>query len=245
MTTVSFVPHPCPRSHAVHGVSIGIMVLDTGFTRLPGDIAHAATWRFPVQYHIVKNVRPRDVIEGRAENVLSAFTRAIDELTALGVDGIATSCGFLSLLQPQLRAHSRIPLVSSSLMQIPMVQQTLPAGRTIGIIVSDKNALTHKHFTNIGVEPNLPVTALDVDGPILTNMRMNELNPSYAQQEAEILELVASMLARDPALGAIVCECANLAPYSHAIRARFCLPVYDIVSLVEWFHAGLQPRRFT
>jgi len=233
-----------PRRHAVHGISIGIMVLDTGFKRLIGDIAHAGTWRFPVHYHIVKNVRPQDVIEGRPENILPAFTRAIDDLITLGVDGIATSCGFLSVLQPQLRAHSSVPIVSSSLMQIPLVQQTLPKGRTIGIIVSDEQAISAAHFSNIGVDPNLPVAALRHDGPILKNMRDNQLNPCFEDQEAEILDLVATMIEHDPNLGAIVCECANLAPYSHAIRARFGLSVYDIVSLIEWFHSGLQPRRF-
>jgi len=233
------------RHHPVHGVSVGIMVLDTGFKRLPGDIAHADTWRFPVHYHIVKNVRPQDVIEGKAENILSVFTQAIDCLVDLGVDGIATSCGFLSILQPQLRAHSRVPIVSSSLMQIPLVQQILPANQTIGIIVSDGEAISDAHFHSIGVTPDLPLMELPPEGFIRKHMRENKLNPSYHDQEAEILDLVANMLEKTPSIGAIVCECANLAPYSHAIRARFGLPVYDIVSMIEWFHAGLRPRRFS
>jgi hypothetical protein len=52
------------------------------------------------------------------------------------------------------------------------------------------------------------------------------------------------MLTDTPAIGAIVSECANLPPYSAAIRHSFGLPVYDIVSLVDWLYAGLRPRRF-
>jgi len=55
---------------------------------------------------------------------------------------------------------------------------------------------------------------------------------------------VERMLTETPTIGAIVSECANLPPFSAAIRQTFGLPVYDIVSLVEWMYAGLKPRRF-
>ena len=42
----------------------------------------------------------------------------------------------------------------------------------------------------------------------------------------------------------LVPECANLPPYSRAIEKTFGVPVYDVVSLVEWLHAGLRPRGF-
>ena len=42
------------RQQPVHGVTVGIMILDTGFQRLPGDIGYAPTFDFPVQYKVVK-----------------------------------------------------------------------------------------------------------------------------------------------------------------------------------------------
>jgi hypothetical protein len=39
-----------------------------------------------------------------------------------------------------------------------------------------------------------------------------------------------------------VLECTNLVPHARAIGAATRLPVYDIWTLVSWFHAGLQPK---
>ncbi|MGN6765584.1 MAG: aspartate/glutamate racemase family protein [Rhizobiaceae bacterium] len=232
------------RRRPVHGARIGIIVLDTGFQRLPGDVANALTWRFPVQYHVVTGVRPQDVIEGAPEKILPAFYDAIDRLTELGVDGIATSCGFLAMVHPQLRAYSGLPIASSSLMQIPLVLQTLPADKTVGVIVSDRKAITDNHFINVGAPVGLPLGELAFDGPIRANMRNNASQVSYAAQERDALETVERMLAETPSIGALVSECANLPPYSQAIERTLGVPVYDVVSLVEWLHAGLMPRGF-
>lgn len=230
----------CP----VHGTMIGIIVLDTGFQRLPGDVANAETWNFPVQFRVVRGVRPQDVIEGNPERVLGAFYEAIDDLVATGVSGISTTCGFLAAVHPQLRAHSPVPIATSSLLQIPSVMNMLPAGQTIGIIVSDKNALKDHHLSNVGAPLGFPVGELPEDGHICGNMRKNALKIDYAVQEREVLDVVQVMLSASPSIGAIVSECANLPPYSAAIVREFNVPVYDIVSLVEWLYTSLRPRSF-
>ena len=51
------------RRQPVHGVSIGIMMLDTGFQRLPGDIGYAPTWRFPVQFAVVRGATPDRIVQ--------------------------------------------------------------------------------------------------------------------------------------------------------------------------------------
>jgi len=33
-------------------------------------------------------------------------------------------------------------------------------------------------------------------------------------------------------------------PYARALRDRLGLPIFDIYSLITWFHAGLRPRVF-
>lgn len=233
-----------PRIRPVHGTMIGVMVLDTRFERLPGDVANADTWPFPVQFRVVRGVRPQDVIAGDPAAVLERFYEAIDDLVAAGVDGITTSCGFLAAVHPQLCAHSPVPVATSSLMQIPLVLNLLPRGKTVGVIVSDKAALREAHFRNVGAPVDLPLGELPFDGPIRSHMRDNAPLADAAAQEREVLDVVARMLDQTPSIGAIVSECANLPPFSDAISRTFGLPVYDIVSLVDWMHAGLRPRRF-
>ena len=38
----------------VYGACVGILMLETRFPRIPGDIGHAATWPFPVIYKVVR-----------------------------------------------------------------------------------------------------------------------------------------------------------------------------------------------
>ena len=233
------------RPRPVHGTMIGVIVLDTGFERLPGDVAHTATWDFSVQFRVVRGVQPRDVIEGDPAKSLSAFYAAIDDLVATGVRAIATSCGFLAAVHPQLRAYSPVPFASSSLMQIPLALSLLPQGQTVGVLVSDIAAMSDQHFLNVGAPLGLPLGELSYDGPIRTGMRENRMRVDAAAQERDALDAVAHMLSAHTNIGAIVSECANLPPYAAAIERAFGLPVYDVVTLVNWLHAGLAPRQFS
>ncbi|MDW9451622.1 aspartate/glutamate racemase family protein [Sinorhizobium meliloti] len=225
----------------VHGTIVGVIVLDTGFRRLPGDIAHAATWPFPVQFRIVRGVRPRDVIEGNPRHSLDAFRAAIDDLVALGCTAITTSCGFLAALQGELTLHSPVPFLSSALLQIPMIEHILPAGKKPGLILSDRHSITERHLHAVGAAPGLPMAALPVDGPLLRNMREQATEVDAAAQEADVMATVAELMAHHSEVGALVFECANLPPYSAAVSRRFGLPVFDIVTLVRWMQLSLAP----
>ena len=65
-----------------------------------------------------------------------------------------------------------------------------------------------------------------------------------ALAEQDILQAGRTLLARHGDIGAIVLECTNMPPYAAALRAALGLPVFDIYSLITWFHAGLRPREF-
>ena len=54
----------------VYGATVGILMLDTIFPRVPGDVGNAATWPFPVLYHVVQGASPQRVVCDRAEGCL-------------------------------------------------------------------------------------------------------------------------------------------------------------------------------
>ena len=47
-----------------------------------------------------------------------------------------------------------------------------------------------------------------------------------------------------PDVGAVVLECTNMGPFSRDVNLALGLPVYDVVSYLTWFQAGLRPRRY-
>ena len=90
---------------------------------------------------------------------------------------------------------------------------------------------------------------------LTTNMyrypRTGRSNRIYRKQEldidrasADILSAGRGLLREHPDVGAIVLECTNMPPYASALREEFGLPVFDIYSMITWFHTGLRPRAF-
>lgn len=67
---------------AVYGAAVCILLLDTKFPRLVGDIGNA-TWQFPVLYKVVRGVSPHDAMRGCAARTADAFMQAACEQVPL------------------------------------------------------------------------------------------------------------------------------------------------------------------
>lgn len=229
---------------AVYGARLGILMLEARFPRIPGDMGHAATWPFPVLYRVVPGASPDRVVRHRADGLLPAFTDAAAELVRHGADGITTNCGFLSLFQPELAAGCGVPVATSALMQAGMIQDLLPPGRRVGILTVDAASLTAEHLARAGVPSGTPVVGTEGGREFTRVLLDDEPRLDAAAAERDILDAGRTLVDRHPEVGAILLECTNMGPYARSLRAAVGLPVFDIVSFMTWFHAGLQPRDF-
>ena len=229
---------------AVYGARLGILMLEARFPRIPGDMGHAGTWPFPVLYKVVKGASPQRVVAEQATGLLPNFIAAAQELEALGADGITTNCGFLSLYQKELAAAVTVPVATSSLMQVPMIESTLPAGKRVGVITVSAASLTREHLLAIGLDPALPVVGTDAGREFTRVLIGNELTLDAAAAEQDILDAGDALVRNNGAIGAVLLECTNMVPYARALRDRLGIPVYSIYSFMLWFHAGLAPRDF-
>ena len=233
------------RKRTYHGVSLGILMLDTSFERFNGDIGNARTWPFPVQYRIVRNATPDRVTRPEGPDMLDAFKAAADDLIAAGVDGITTTCGFLALYQKDLAAHCAVPVATSSLLQVPMVAHILPGGNARRSSPSPPNPSLSRHLEAVGADPATPVHGMPPGSEFQRAIREGDNSAPFATLQREVLEAADRMVRADTSIGALVLECTNLAPYSRDIARLTGLPVFDMVTLVHWFHRGLSPQRFT
>jgi len=229
---------------AVYGARLGILMLEARFPRIPGDMGNAGTFPFPVLYKVVPGASPERVVRGRASGLLEAFLEAGRELVALGADGVTTNCGFLSLYQAELASHVGVPVATSSLMQAPMIQATLPRGKRVGILTISAASLTQEHLEKAGVPEGTPVIGTEGRAEFTRAILGNEQRLDVAAAERDILEAGEELVARHPQVGAVLLECTNMAPYALALSERLSLPVFDIVSFMRWFHAGLRPSDF-
>jgi Asp/Glu/hydantoin racemase len=230
---------------AIYGAPIGILMLEARFPRIPGDMGNATTWPFPVLYKVVRGASPQRVVRERAEGLLGAFVEAARELVSLGAEAITTNCGFLSLFQREIAAAVGVPVATSSLLQVPWVQATLPPGKRVGVLTVSKASLTPAHFEAAGVPLDTPVMGTEGGREFFRVLiRAEAEDMDVALAERDILDAGRALVATHPEVGAVVLECTNMPPYAAALQAALGLPVFDIYSLITWFHTGLRPRRF-
>ena len=228
----------------VYGARVGILMLDTKWPRVPGDTGNALTWPFPVLYKVVRGATAKVVIHEKGKGLGQAFLDAAAELVKDGADGITTTGGFLAIFQDQLAAHVKVPVASSSLMQIPLVQRLLPPGKRVGVLSVHGDRLGPDHWQAVGAALDTPVMGTE-GGREFTRVLLNdEMEMDYAQAEQDVLEAGEKLLKQHPEVGALVLETHNMAPYSRALNNLLSIPVYDVYTFVRWFHSGLEPRDF-
>jgi aspartate/glutamate racemase len=230
---------------AIYGAPLGILMLEARFPRIPGDMGNGTTWPFPVLYRVVSGASPEKVVLNGAAGLLPDFIDAAKDLVRLGAEAITTNCGFLSLFQKEIAAAVGVPVATSSLMQVPWVQATLPPGKRVGLVTVSGSTLTPAHLAGAGVPLDTPLVGTEHGKEffrVLIKAEKDDMD--IAQAERDVVEAGKELVARNPDVGAIVLECTNMPPYAAALQAEVGLPVYDIYSMITWFHAGLRPRRF-
>lgn len=230
---------------AIYGAPLGILMLEAKFPRIPGDMGNATTWPFPVLYRVVLGATPEKVVLRGASGLLPDFVAAAQELVRLGAEAITTNCGFLSLFQKELAEAVNVPVATSSLMQVPWVRATLPPGKRVGVVTVSKKSLTPKHLEAANVPLDTPIAGTENGTEffrVLIEGAKNDMDVAAA--ERDVVGAGVDLVSRHPDIGALVLECTNMPPYAAALAEAVRLPVYDIYSMVSWFHAGLRPRVF-
>ena len=245
MTETPFPPRIARGGKSIYGAPLGILMLEARFPRIPGDMGNGETWPFPVLFRVVRGASPEKVVLLGARGLLPDFVAAAQELVDLGAEAITTNCGFLSLFQAELAAAVKVPVATSSLLQVPWVQAMLPPGQRVGVITVSRASLTRAPLAAAGVPLDVPVEGTEEGREffrVLIKAEKQDMDVALAEQD--ILDAGRRLVARHPEVGAIVLECTNMPPYAAALRQAVGLPVYDIYTLVNWFHGGLRPRRF-
>jgi hypothetical protein len=230
-----------------YGFTVGILMLDTRFPRIPGDMGNAATFAFPVRYQRVEGADPDLVVRRGAAGLLPAFVDGARRLEHEGVGAITTNCGFLVKFQRELAASVRVPVFTSSLLLVPLVHRLLPPRRRVGIMTVNSAGLTPEHFTGAGIgDTPIAVAGMETEKEFTRVMLDNELELDVEAARQEHLTVARRLVEGHPEIGALVLECTNMPPYRADIQAATGLPVFDITTLVRMVHdavsQGLPPR---
>lgn len=221
------------------GETIGIIVLECGYPYIPGNVANATTYQFPVRYAVVEGADSHRLIYDRDPELIHPFIEAAKKLEAEGVHAITGACGFMALFQKEIQAAVSIPVFMSSLLQVPFIYQM--TGKRVAIISADSSNLKQEHLHGCGISPDIPIA---VDG-----MEKNQAFTQaifYADGTLDddairegVVDLAREMQIKHADIGAFLLECSDLPPYAHAVQAATGLPVFDFITMINYVHQSL------
>lgn len=219
---------------------LGILMLDTRFPRIVGDVGNAASYDFPVIFRTLQGIGPSDAVAAHPDRprVLAALRADAEALAAQGAVALGTSCGFLALYQDDLAALSPVPVATSALLHLRSL-----GGRRAGVLTASAGNLTPAHFRAVGAPEDTPVVGLPEDGSFAATFLRNGLTLDREAVEREVVAAGRELVAAHPDVDVVVLECTNLPPYRNALERELGLPVLDVLDLLKGLHAEVSARR--
>lgn len=212
---------------------VGVIMLNTRFPRLPGDIACSLSFDAECKIIRLDKSRVANIVQDQiASELIEEIVSAALQLQTDNATIITTSCGFLGLIQKQIQARLRVPFVASSLSLIPLLRTLFGANTPIGVMTFDSTTLGKQHFTG-SWDQHICIAGIE-NGQELHSVIKNDdttLNRELAQRDA----LAAADSLLEQGARCLLLECTNLSPYKPAIRKHTGLPVFDLVDTINWF----------
>ncbi len=228
-----------PKGRAISGASIGILVLDLGYPYLPGNVANAGTYNFPVRFNVLKGSTIPQILS-HDRSLLDMIIQGGQELIKDGVRAIAGACGYFGYYQQEAAAVLDVPVFLSSLLQISIIKQTLKADQQVGVICASRESLSKETLGACGVDdPSELVIAGAQDLPEFKNILNCTCHYNPAQLERELTGLAVELTANNPQIGALLLECSDMPPFSWAVQNATGLPVFDFITMIKWMHSAV------
>ena len=226
--------------------AVGIILVDVRTPFIPGDVGNASTYPFPVVYRTVPEVTLERLIEQGDKSLTDNVINTARELENMGVRAIASDCGYMIHFQAEVAAAVSVPVIMSSLIQLPMLERSIGPERKIGVICANKPRLTNDMLALAGLrDPGRVVIRGMQDSAAFRSPILDEeplLNDELI--EKDITDTARELVAAHPEVGPILLECSNMPPYAHAIQRATGRPVFDFTTLIGVYFAAAFRRPF-
>lgn len=209
--------------------TLGVLMLENRFDRIPGDIGNADTFDFPVIYRTVTGATSERVVHQQDVGLIDLFAEAATELVRDGVAAITTSCGFLARFQSELSARISVPFTASA---IDYLDRLAEIYSSVAVITADAGALNSNVLGSRALTPTA-IVGLENCRAFRSAILEETMRLDPAAVEREVVDIARQLARHHPELDAVVLECTNLPPYRAAIKEVLQIPIYDSVTLAH------------
>ena len=234
-----------PLAQQMSGIPIGIVLLNVGYPIVPGNVANASTWNFPVSYVKVHNVdSPR--LHTKDPTIIDELAASANELVKEnGVRAVICACGYFGRWQKQLRDRVDVPVYASSLIQIPMIKMGLKKDQKIGVLCAVTRTFDNELLECCGVDDSsyLVIRSME-EAPEFSAIPRDRDTMNNSKCRAEFIQAAKELVAEHPEIGAILLECSDMPPYAADIQNAVNLPVYDFTTMVNWVENAVCRKPF-
>ena len=234
-------------AHAVGGQAVGILVIDAWYPMLPGNVANATTYNFPVVYKVLKGVSVAQILSVDLDDpvLLDPIIDGGKELIGQGVRAIVGACGSFANYQKEAAEALDVPTFLSVMLQAPLILQGLRAQQKLGVIVASKSAMTERIFDQCDIaNPSRLILSEVITLPEFQRMMECKGRFDSRKLQQELVSHIEEFIKEQENIGAILLQCSDLPPYAWAIQRAIRLPVFDMNSLIEWVHYALVRRPY-
>lgn len=227
------------------GQGIGILLLDCLAPHIPGDVANATSYSYPVRYELVEGFT-FSKLENKEKDAFAPLLEAAKKLQASGVKAITADCGFFALFQKEMADALDIPVFMSSLLQVPFISQIIGADNKVGIISAVGATLDDSAFLSaVGIERSSVVIRGLENKPYFHDFAILETGILDTEKiQGEVVETALEMVAQNPKIKAILLECSMMSSYSNAVQEATGLPVFDYITMIDYVYSCVVKKKF-
>ena len=235
------------RPHAQsYGHDVGVIMMYCSNPFPPGDVGNAYSYDYPVLYHTVRDVTIERLIDKADASAGQAVVAAAKALEAEGVKAITSDCGYMLEYQQEVAAAVAVPVMLSSLIQLPFIDALLAPDREIGIVCASAPRLHPALLARAFPHPRRPVRIAGMqEQPGFRSAILDEEGVLDTDKvRAETVAVASELLRAHPAIGALLLECSNLPLYSRAVQQATGLPVFDFLTMIDYVRAACVRRSY-
>lgn len=230
-------------ARSTSGHVLGIICVKLDYPKLPGNVANACTFPYPVLYREVDFEIER--LFSGDPSLKELVLEAARDLESQGVRAIIGACGYFAHFQQDVANAVHIPVFMSSLCQLPLIKVGIRQDKKIAVFAADGSSLDDKLLSHVGSDKSRLIIQNVGDMDSFAPIRWGHLELDNTKLTDALCELAISLCQKHPDIDAILLECSDLPPYAAAIQKATGLPVFDFITLANWVQNSVVQHTYT
>jgi len=233
------------KKKATHPI-LGVVRLDYNYPPAEGDVDCPASYGYDLIYKVCPGLTFEMAQAGKfTDEVEREFAGCIKYLEMKGASAITGDCGFMMAFQLTARKIATKPVFMSSMAQCVIVATAFDDDDLIIIMTANSESLKpakdvllqHAGF-DVDSDKFKIIGCQDVPG--FNAVAEGKEVPLNVVQPGIIKKAMDLIATEKRTIAAFIMECTELPPYSDALRAATGLPVWDAITMADFYISAFQ-----